>query len=212
MTKLANTIKSFSESFPLTSLFSISRGTKTTADVVRVEVNDGMHTGQGECVPYARYGESLESVRQQIDQLDQNINRAELQQALPAGAARNAIDCALWDLEAKQTQTPVWQLAGLSKPKSVTTAYTISLDTPEAMLETAKNECHRPLLKIKLGTPNDIDRLIAVRQGAPNSRIIVDANEGWSPHDLKSISPELTSLGVELIEQPLPESDQSPRG
>lgn len=207
--KLANTIKSYSESFPLASEFSISRGTKTHAHVVRVEVSDGKYTGNGECMPYARYGESVEGVRELIASLPQNVTRKELQEIMPAGAGRNAVDCALWDLEAKQTGVPVWQLAGLAEPKEVTTAFTLSLDTPEAMEANARENAHRPLLKLKLGTPNDIPRLVAVRNGAPNSKIMVDANEGWEVSTLKELQPALDAVGVELIEQPLPEADDT---
>jgi len=206
---LANTIKSFSERFPLASAFTISRGTKTHAHVVRVEISDGAHTGQGECVPYARYGESVESVAGQIAALPNDVTRESLQEVMPAGAARNAVDCAFWDLEAKQSGAPVWKLAGLEKPVEVTTAYTLSLDTPDAMLESAKANAHRPLLKLKLGTPDDVPRLQAVRRGAPDARIIVDANEGWSVPTLLSLQPALEEIGVSLIEQPLPEADDS---
>ncbi|MEM7068825.1 MAG: N-acetyl-D-Glu racemase DgcA [Pseudomonadota bacterium] len=206
---MANTIKSYSESFPLASEFSISRGTKTHAHVVRVEVSDGKYTGNGECMPYARYGESVEGVRELIASLPQNVTRKELQEIMPAGAGRNAVDCALWDLEAKQTGVPVWQLAGLAEPKEVTTAFTLSLDTPEAMEANARENAHRPLLKLKLGTPNDIPRLVAVRNGAPNSKIMVDANEGWEVSTLKELQPALDAVGVELIEQPLPEADDT---
>ncbi|MEM7214043.1 MAG: N-acetyl-D-Glu racemase DgcA [Pseudomonadota bacterium] len=202
---MASTIRSFSESFPLASAFTISRGTKTHAQVVRVEVSDGEKSGQGECVPYARYGESVESVTAQIAELPQDVTREDLQEIMPAGAARNAVDCALWDLEAKQSGKPVWQLAGQSKPKELITAYTLSLDTPDAMRENAKANSFRPLLKLKLGTPDDVPRLKAVREGAPQSQIIVDANEGWEVPTLIELQPELEKIGVSLIEQPLPE-------
>ncbi len=209
MRKLANTIKSYSERFPLANAFTISRGTKTHAHVVRVEISDGVHVGQGECVPYARYGESVESVVELIDNLPTDIGRMELQSVMPAGAARNAVDCAFWDLEAKITGKPVWELAGLTKPKQVTTAYTLSLDTPSAMFENAAANASRPLLKLKLGTPDDVPRLQAVRKGAPDSAIIVDANEGWEVPTLLSLQPALMEIGVALIEQPLPEADDS---
>ena len=209
MRKLANTIKSYSESLPLASAFTISRGTKTHAHVVRVEISDGPHTGQGECVPYGRYGESVESVIQQIDALPADVSRESLQAVMAAGAARNALDCAFWDLEAKQTGKPVWQLAGLAEPKSVTTAYTLSLEEPDVMRANARENSHRPLLKLKLGTQNDIPRLEAVREGAPNSTIIVDANEGWEIPTLLKLQPILKEIDVALIEQPLPEADDS---
>lgn len=206
---MANTIKSFSESFPLASAFTISRGTKTHAKVIRVHISDGTHIGRGECVPYARYGESVESVYTQIAELRPDISRLELQEVIPAGAARNAVDCALWDLEAKQTGKPVWQLAGLVEPGPLTTAYTLSLEDADAMFENAKANADRPLLKLKLGTREDIPRLEAVRKGAPNSKIIVDANEGWDEATLYSLKPTLENLGVSLVEQPLPEDDDA---
>ena len=204
---MANTIKSFSESFALANAFTISRGTKTHADVVRVEISDGKHTGQGECVPYARYGETVESVIGQITSLPQNVDRLSLQETMSAGAARNAVDCALWDLEAKQSGNPVWKLAGLPEPKPLTTAYTLSLEEPDEMRANAEANAFRPLLKLKLGTLNDIPRLEAVREGAPNSTIIVDANEGWDVPTLRGIQSALEKIGVALVEQPLPEAD-----
>jgi len=202
-----NTIKSYSESFALANAFTISRGSKTHADIVRVEITDGTHTGQGECVPYRRYGESVESVQNLIAELPHNIDREELQSIMPAGAARNSVDCALWDLEAKQTGKTVWQLTGLEAPQSLITAFTISLDTPEVMCAAAKENDHRPLLKLKLGTPEDMPRLVAVREGAPDVEIMVDANEGWSIETLQQLQPALEANGVALVEQPLPESN-----
>ncbi len=203
------TITAFSEQFELANAFTISRGTKTHAHVVRVEISDGTHVGQGECVPYARYGESVESVTEQIKVLPDDINRETLQAAMPAGAARNAVDCAFWDLRAKQEGAPVWQLAGLSEPEPLTTAFTLSLEEPEQMRDSARANAHRPLLKLKLGTPNDIPRLEAVREGAPQSTIIVDANEGWEVPTLLALKPALEKIGVALIEQPLPEAEDS---
>lgn len=203
------TTRTFSESFELANAFTISRGTKTHAHVVRVEISDGTYTGQGECVPYGRYGESVESVIDQIKALPEDINRETLQSQMPAGAARNAVDCALWDLQAKQERVPVWQLAGLAEPEPLTTAFTLSLDDPDQMRESARANAHRPLLKLKLGTPNDIPRLEAVREGAPNSTIMVDANEGWAVPTLLELQPALARIGVALIEQPLPEADDS---
>lgn len=197
------------QSFPLANAFTISRGTKTHADVVRVEIEDGGVIGQGECVPYARYGESVESVSELIAGLPSKFDREELQSLLSAGAARNAVDCALWDLEAKQAGKPVWQLAGLNEPKQLVTAYTLSLESPEKMHASALENAHRPLLKLKLGTPDDLPRLEAVREGAPDATIIVDANEGWSVSDLEVLQAHLERLGVAMIEQPLPESDDN---
>lgn len=197
------------ETFALANVFTISRGAKTHAHVVRIEVFDGVHTGQGECVPYARYGESVESVMALLSDLPSDLTRKTLQEILPAGAARNAIDCALWDLEAKQSGKPVWQLAGLSEPGHLTTAYTLSLESADEMRENARKNAFRPLLKLKLGTPDDLPRLEAVREGAPQSRIMVDANEGWSVNDLAALQPHLEKLGIALVEQPLPEADDS---
>ena len=190
--------------FRLAQVFTISRGSRTVANVLTVRVIRGGITGWGECVPYARYGETLESVTAQIQSLPAKISRMELQHALPAGAARNGLDCALWDLEAKQAGMRVWQLAGLPRPGPEITAYTLSLDTPEKMRAQARKNGFRPLLKIKLGTPDDMARLEAVRAGAPKSAIIVDANEGWSAEIYTELAPHLLRLGVRLVEQPLP--------
>jgi L-alanine-DL-glutamate epimerase-like enolase superfamily enzyme len=164
-------------------------------------------TGWGECVPYARYGETLDSVTAQIEGLPDGIDRVTLQDALPAGAARNAVDCALWDLEAKAAGQRVWQLAGLPRPGPQITAYTLSLDTPEAMRAQAAKHAHRPLLKIKLGTAEDMARLEAVRAGAPATPIIVDANEGWTVETYADLAPHLIRMGVKLVEQPLRADD-----
>jgi L-alanine-DL-glutamate epimerase-like enolase superfamily enzyme len=191
--------------FRLAQVFTISRGSRTEAQVLTVTVSDGAHQGRGECVPYARYGETLDSVTAQIEGASVT-DRASLA-ALPAGAARNALDCALWDLEAKRTGRRVWELAGLPAPGPEITAYTLSLDTPEAMQAQAAKHAYRPLLKIKLGTPDDMARLEAVRAGAPKSTIIVDANEGWSAGVYIDLAPHLVRLGVALVEQPLPAGD-----
>jgi L-alanine-DL-glutamate epimerase-like enolase superfamily enzyme len=190
--------------FKLAQVFTIARGSRTEAKVLTVHLDDGVNKGWGECVPYARYGESLESVTDQIKGLPTDVTREALYDLLPAGAARNAVDCALWDLEAKRSGKRVWQLAGLSAPGPEITAYTLSLDTPEAMKAQAMEHAFRPLLKIKLGTPDDMPRLEAVRAGAPKSKIIVDANEGWTAEVYADLAPHLVGLGVELVEQPLP--------
>ena len=190
--------------FKLAQVFTIARGSRTEAQVLTVKLNDGQHVGWGECVPYARYGESLQSVTDEILGLPDAFSRFDLYDLLPAGAARNAVDCALWDLEAKRAGKPVWELAGLEAPGPEITAYTLSLDTPEAMKAQAALHAFRPLLKIKLGTPDDMPRLEAVRAGAPKSTIIVDANEGWSAEVYADLAPHLVRLGVELVEQPLP--------
>jgi L-alanine-DL-glutamate epimerase-like enolase superfamily enzyme len=172
--------------------------------VLTVTITRGGVTGRGECVPYARYGETLDSVTAQIEGLSPSVEIDALQEALPSGAARNAVDCALWDLAAKTQGLPVWRLANLPQPGPVTSAYTLSLDTPEAMRANAARHAQFPLLKIKLGTPDDMERLEAVRAGAPAARIIVDANEGWSAEVYADLAPHLLRLGVEMVEQPLP--------
>jgi len=192
------------DTFRLAQVFTISRGSRTEAQVLTVYVRDGGMTGWGECVPYARYGETLDSVAAQIEGLPGGVTRAALADLLPAGAARNAVDCALWDLEAKRAGRRAWDLAGLPAPGPEITAYTLSLDSPDAMQAQAAKHAHRPLLKIKLGTPDDMPRLEAVRRGAPGARIIVDANEGWSAAVYADLAPHLQRLGVALVEQPLP--------
>jgi L-alanine-DL-glutamate epimerase-like enolase superfamily enzyme len=192
------------EVFPLASAFTISRGSRIEARVLSVTAEGGGRSGRGECVPYARYGETPASVAAQIEGLAPGFDRAALQGLLPPGAARNALDCALWDLEAKRVGRRVWQLAGLAEPGPEVTAYTLSLDAPEAMRAAAARNAHRPLLKIKLGGEDDLARLEAVRDGAPGARIIVDANEGWTPEVYAALAPELLRLGVGLVEQPLP--------
>ncbi len=190
--------------FRLAQVFTISRGSRTEARVLTVRVSDGEHQGWGECVPYARYDETLESVEAEIRALPDDFSRQSLMELLPAGAARNAVDCALWDLEAKQAGKRAWELAGLPAPGPEITAYTLSLDTPDAMRAQAAENAARPLLKIKLGTPDDMPRLEAVRAGAPRAKIIVDANEGWSAEVYSDLAPHLVRLGVALVEQPLP--------
>jgi L-alanine-DL-glutamate epimerase-like enolase superfamily enzyme len=192
------------DSFRLAQVFTISRGSRTEARVLTVRVTRGGVTGWGECVPYARYGETLDNVRAQIEALDPAINRQALQSALPPGAARNAVDCALWDLEAKLAGQRVWALAGVPAPSPVVTAFTLSLAPAEDMRAAAAANAHRPILKIKLGTPDDMPRLEAVRAGAPRSTLIIDANEGWTPEVYTDLAPHLLRLGVALVEQPLP--------
>ncbi|EPX77247.1 N-acetyl-D-Glu racemase DgcA [Litoreibacter arenae] len=190
--------------FQLAEVFTISRGSRTEAQVLTVRVERDGVVGQGECVPYARYGETLDSVIAEILSLPSGITRAALQSALPAGAARNAVDCALWDWEAKKKGVRVWDILGLPAPKPEITAYTLSLAEPDAMEASARKHSHRPLLKIKLGTPDDMPRLEAVRRGAPDTPIIIDANEGWTAEVYSDLAPHLVRLGVKLVEQPLP--------
>lgn len=193
--------------FRLKQAFRISRGARTEAKVLTVRIARDGTVGRGECVPYARYDETIESVTSQIEGLPPDISRTDLQSALPAGAARNAVDCALWDLEAKAAGKRVWELAGLEEPKPEITAFTLSLEEPVKMEEQARTNAWRPLLKIKLGTPDDMPRLEAVKRGAPETPIIVDANEGWTAEIYSELAPHLVELGVRLVEQPLPASD-----
>ena len=192
------------DTFRLARTFTISRGSKTEARVLTVRITRGGVTGWGECVPYARYGETVDSVTAQIAALPDDVTPAALQTALPPGAARNAVDCALWDLAAKQSGRRVWELLGQPAPQPAITAFTLSLDQPEVMRAQAAENAHRPVLKIKLGTPDDMPRLEAVRQGAPRSTILIDANEGWTAEIYAELAPHLIRLGVALVEQPLP--------
>ncbi len=200
------------DSFALAEVFTISRGARSTAEVLTVHATANGVTGRGECVPYARYGETRESVADQIAALPTGLDRAALPDLLAAGAARNAVDCALWDLEAKRSGRRVWELAGLPTPGPEITAFTLSLEAPEKMRAAAAKNAHRPLLKIKLGTPDDMPRLEAVRAGAPAARIIVDANEGWSADVYGDLAPHLMRLGVEMVEQPLPAGEDAMLG
>lgn len=200
------------ERFPIAGRFIIARGAKTEAAVVTASVVGGGHTGRGECVPYARYGETVESVCQAIEscrmRIENGIGRDELQKLMPAGAARNAVDCALWDLEAKQTGVPVTVRAGVGNLKPATTAYTISLDTPESMFAATQKAAHRPLLKIKLGGPGgDLERIVAVRRAAPNSMLIADANEGWTAENINQHLEACRQQGFSLIEQPVAQAN-----
>jgi len=198
------------EHFPIAGSFVIARGAKTEAVVVVAAIAEGNIAGRGECVPYARYCESVESVTAQIETLrgpiEDGLDRHALQALLPAGAARNAVDCALWDLEAKRAGVPAFSLAGLDRLSPVTTAFTISAGTPDVMAEAAKAANHRPLLKIKLAGDGDAARIAAVRTTAPDSDLIVDANEAWTAANLEQNLEACVKAGVRLIEQPLPAS------
>src|ERR1035437_7930238 len=209
------------ERWPIAGSFAISRGNKTEAVVVVAELGDGKARGRGECVPYPRYGESVESVMTQINtmrsQLAAGLDRRALQTAMPPGAARNALDCAFWDLEAKRSGRPVHEIAGLAAPHALTTAYTISLGPPAAMAAAAAKAVAKPasraLLKIKLGGTDehggDAARIAAVRAAAPKVTLIVDANEGWDERNLTACA----AAGVVLVEQPLPDGgDQALAG
>ncbi|MDF2764478.1 MAG: Mandelate racemase/muconate lactonizing protein [Rhodospirillales bacterium] len=198
-------IEARAERWPIRGAFTIARGSKTEAEVVVVEVEEGGVRGRGECLPYPRYGESVEGVVAQVAAVPADgLTRARLQGLLPAGAARNAIDCALWDLEAKRSGRRVWQLAGLPEPGPVITAFTLGLDTPERMGAAARENALRPLLKLKLSGAGDLERVRAVRANAPNAALIIDANEAWSVEDYRLIAPKLARLGVTMIEQPFP--------
>ncbi len=210
-------LKVSQESWPIRGSFTISRGSKTAAEVLLVTLEDRGFVGRGEAVPYARYGETMEESRATLEALGTTLpdefDQAALQQRLPPGAARNALDCALWDLAAKRSRRPAWVLAGLAQPMALTTAYTLSLDTPEKMAEAARENARRPLLKLKLAGPEDLDRVAGVRAAAPRSRLIVDANEGWDIEAYRSLAPRLAELGVALVEQPLhAEADEALRG
>lgn len=196
------------EAWPVRGVFRIARGASTEITVVVVEIQDGESVGRGECRPYPRYGESPASVIAAIEsvqaELAAGLEREELLSRLPPGAARNAIDCALWDLAAKRSGQPAWRLAGLTPPEPLITAYTLSVDAPDKLADTAAAEASRPLLKLKLAGEGDLERVAAVRAHAPDARLIVDANEAWSRADYERLTPELARLGVELIEQPFP--------
>jgi L-Ala-D/L-Glu epimerase / N-acetyl-D-glutamate racemase len=196
------------EHWPIAGSFTISRGAKTEAVTVVAEVSRGGHTGRGECVPYARYGETpeatLAALLSMLEPLKRGLDRQALQAAMPAGAARNALDCALLDLEAKTAGQRVWNLLRRPAPRACTTAYTISLGTPDVMAAATAKAAHRPLLKIKLGGDGDGRRIAAVRKSAPESELIVDANEAWTPANLEQNLAECAELGVTLVEQPLP--------
>ena len=194
--------------WPLARPFTTARGIQTSADIVVAELSDGDSRGRGEGVPLQRYGESIDSVVAAIEAMRaavvSGLNRETLQHALPPGAARNALDCAFWDIDAKRAFTSVAELARLGTVKPVVTAFTLALDTPEKMAELAAANRARPLLKLSLGGDGDIERVRAVRQAVPASRLIVDANESWNESQLGEFMSALLDFRVELIEQPLP--------
>ncbi len=196
------------DSFPIAGTFTISRGAKTSAEVIACIVTENGVSGWGECVPYRRYGETMESVAAQIEAakplVEAGLSLADLQRAMPPGAARNAVDCALWDLRAKQSGTSVAATLGLSEPRTLTTAYTISLGEPDVMAEQARANAGRALLKVKVGTGDDESRIRAVRAAAPDAAIILDANEGWPEATLEHHLRVSAEAGIALVEQPLP--------
>jgi L-Ala-D/L-Glu epimerase len=191
------------ERWPVAGAFIIARGAKTHVDVVVAQVSDGTHIGRGEGTAIYYKGETAEGCAEAINALPKEIDRAALQFLLPHGAARNAVDCALWDLEAKRAGLPVWQLAGLADPQPLVTAFTISLADPATMEADARSRADLPLLKLKLAGDGDHDRVAAVRRGAPNARLIVDANEAWTGLDVAAEATKLSALGVEMVEQPV---------
>jgi L-alanine-DL-glutamate epimerase-like enolase superfamily enzyme len=201
------------ESWPIAGAFTISRGSRTEARVVVAAIENNGVAGRGECVPYSRYGETVEGVAAQIEAaapaVSGGASRSDLLTLMSAGAARNALDCALWDLEAKETGRRVWTLAGLPAPAPVVTAYTLSLGTPEAMGAAARRAAHRPLLKVKLGGAGDAERIAAVRRGAPDATLIADANEAWDEASLEANFAACHAAGVKLIEQPLRSANDS---
>ena len=198
------------ESWPIAGSFTISRGSKTKADVVVVTLSEDGVVGRGECVPYPRYHETVPQVIAALEAtrglIEDGLTRDGIARYVAPKAARNALDCALWDLEAKRSGKPVWQLAGLAEPEPVITAYTLSLDTPEAMAKAATVAADRPLLKLKLGREGDEERIRAIREAAPKARLIVDANEGWNDAALPRMLAACAEAGIELVEQPLPAS------
>ncbi|HVV92829.1 MAG TPA: N-acetyl-D-Glu racemase DgcA [Hyphomicrobiales bacterium] len=195
------------ERWPIAGRFTIARGSKTAAEVVVAEIAEDGVVGRGECVPYARYGETVEGVAAavagQANAVAAGLDRAGLAERLPGGAARNALDCALWDFEAKRAGRRAWDLAGLMEPRPVTTAYTISLGEPSAMAAAAAKAAGRPLLKVKLGAPGDPARIRAVRAAVPGARLVVDVNEGWTAATLAENLAACADAGVEMVEQPL---------
>jgi L-alanine-DL-glutamate epimerase-like enolase superfamily enzyme len=206
------------ERFPIAGRFAISRGARTEAVVVAVTLAEGAAIGRGECVPYARYGETVEGVAASIEGMraavERGLERKSLQDAMPAGAARNAIDCALWDLDAKRTGVPAHVSAGIDRLRPVATAYTISLGDAAETAEAVAKASDRPILKIKLGAPDgDLERIAAVRAAAPDATLIADANEGWTEANLDGHLAACAETGFALIEQPVPAAkDEMLRG
>ncbi len=193
--------------------FAISRGSVTAVELVVVEIGEEGAVGRGECRPYPRYGETsaatLAAVEGARAAVEGGCGREDLQRLLPPGAARNALDCALWDLEAKRAGEPVWRLAGLPEPRPVPVSLTLSLGEPAAMAEAARAAARRPILTLKLGGAGDAERVAAVRAAAPGARLVVDANEAWTPEIYRATAPVLAELGVELLEQPVPAAEDT---
>ncbi len=207
MSLAAPVIDAKEETWPLKETFRISRGSRTETQVVVVTIRDGEHTGRGEAAPIRRYNQTCQSVLAEIESIarEKNLNRERLQNLLPPGAARNALDCAFWDLEAKRSRKRVWEFGKIRIIAEVETSFTISLDTAEKMGHAAKAHSVAPILKLKLGGDDaDVARVKAVRHASPNARLLVDANESWTPDHFRHVAPEFKDLGIELIEQPFP--------
>ncbi len=205
-------LKTYAETWPLREVFTISRGSRTETPVIVCELEQDGIRGWGEGQPNSRYDETQESTLKDIEGVrlgieSGKIDRVGLQRVMKAGAARNAVDCAFWDLEAKRSGKRVWELAGLPEPQPVTTAYTLSVATPVEMAAAAERNAHRPLIKMKLTGEGDLDRVRAVREVLPETPIIVDANEGWELSMVERFATELRQLHVRLVEQPLPQAD-----
>lgn len=201
-------LEATTETFPIAGTFTISRGSKTEAEVVTCTINANGALGRGECVPYRRYGETiegvLEAIRAMAPAIEEGLSRESLLTEMKPGAARNAIDCALFDLEAKASSTTAAAMLGVTDLAPMVTCYTISLSDPQTMAAQVAANAHRPLLKIKLGTENDVERILAVRAAAPDARIVVDANEGWTEANIEHHLAMAAQANIELIEQPLP--------
>ena len=205
----AHLVEAKSEAWPLAKPFVIARGAKTEAHVVVAHVAGGGHSGRGEAVPYTRYGESVDDAVKALNGLQGPLTRMRLPELLPAGAARNALDCALWDLESKQAGKRAWELAGLAPPQPAMTCYTLSLGDPGQMATDAKAVAHLKLLKLKLGGAGDPERMAAVRAARPDARLVADANEAWTVDQLETFLAAAAAAGIELIEQPLPAADDA---
>ncbi len=198
------TVSARAETWPIAGSFVISRGARKEAAVVVAEISDGSHTGRGECVPYPRYGETVDGVLTLIADARLDADREALRRKMPPGAARNAIDCALWDLDAKRTGEPAWRRAGLGEPRPVMTCFTLSLGTPATMAEAAHAAADLPILKVKLGGDGDPARIHAVRRAAPDAILVVDANEAWNAQNFAENTRACAEAHVALLEQPLP--------
>jgi L-Ala-D/L-Glu epimerase len=199
------------EQWPLKQPFVISRGSSTTANVLVVTLSDGQHTGRGEACPTRRYGQTLQSITRELEafrsQIEPGVSRGDIHKMFSKGAARNALDCALWDLECKRSGKTIWELTGLDRPDDLPTVITITLDTPEKMAEQASKFRDWPVFKLKLGAAGDLERVQAVHDAVPSARLIADINEGWTAQQLADFMTPLAHLGVELLEQPLPAAE-----